>query len=154
MTSRLLAAIFPAPLQARSFGVDHVAVAVDRVCDELFSWGYGTSLGKREIPSVVCTALLLNRRPILEDLSLDVLAKARAQVGSRSLAVVVVHVSQALVSLGCIEDGLMLERGARPDLKYETRLAEFRIRGSTGANGGVTRLPTHPERVSRTFHVS
>jgi len=52
---------------------------------------------------------------------LDVLAKARAQVGSRALAVVAVHVSQALVSLGCIEDRLMLERKARPDLKYETR---------------------------------
>ena len=111
----------PRSLAVKVFGDDHVTLAVNRVCGELFSWGYGTSLGKREIPNVVCTALLLNRSPILEDLSLDVLVRARAQMGSRTLAVVAVHVSRALASLGCIEDRLTFERKPRPDLDYGTR---------------------------------
>lgn len=65
-------------LANKVFGPGFVDVAVDRVCEELFRWGYGRSIGRRENPNVLCDALLRNRSPVLEDLSSSVLADVRA----------------------------------------------------------------------------
>jgi hypothetical protein len=59
----------PRALAYKVFGQPVVDDAVDRVCQELFRWGYGRSKGRRKIPHVVCAALLRNRSPIMEELS-------------------------------------------------------------------------------------
>jgi Phage integrase family len=107
-------------LANKVFGQEPVDAAVDRVCKELFRWGYGQSIGRREIPKVVCAALLRNRSPLLEDLSTLILAEVRAHC-AHDLTLVAVHVSRALANLGCIDTPLALERKPRPDLEYATR---------------------------------
>jgi hypothetical protein len=110
----------PRALANKVFGHDAVDGAVDRVCQELFSWGYGRSIGTREIPNVVCAALLRNRSPMLEQLSTGVLAEVRTHC-AHNLKLITVHVSRALTNLGCIESPLALERKSRPDLECTTR---------------------------------
>src|SRR5437899_7350437 len=45
-------------LANKVFGRKPVDAAVDRVCQELFRWGYGRSIGRRDIPNELCAALL------------------------------------------------------------------------------------------------
>src|SRR5262249_48272920 len=108
-------------LANKVFGAEPVDAAVDRVCKELFQWGYGESIGRREIPNVLCAALLRNRSPLLEDLSTSVLAEVRVHC-AHDLKLIAVHVSRALSNLGCIAAPLTLERKPRPDLDYATRI--------------------------------
>ena len=107
-------------LANKVFGRKPVDAAVDRVCQELFRWGYGRSIGRRDIPNELCAALLRNHSPLLEDLSTTLLTHVRAQC-AHDLKLIAVHVSRALTSLGCIKTPLALERKPRPDLEYATR---------------------------------
>jgi integrase len=107
-------------LANKVFGRARVDAAVDCICEELFRWAYGRSIGRREIPNVLCDALLRNRSPDLEELSTAVLAEVRMHC-AHDLKVIAVHVSRALTNLGCIEMPLALERKARPDLDYASR---------------------------------
>lgn len=111
----------PRALAYKVFGRQDVDDAVDRVCQELFRWGYGRSKGRRKIPHVVCLALLHDRSPLLEELSTPVMAHVRAHVSRNDLEVIAVHVSRALTNLGCIDLPLALERKPRPDLDYVNR---------------------------------
>jgi Phage integrase family len=111
----------PRALAYKVFGRHIVDDAVDRVCQELFRWGYGRSKGPRKIPHVVCLALLHNRSPLLEELSTPVMAQVRAHVARNDLKVIAVHVSRALTNIGCIDLPLALERKPRADLDYVNR---------------------------------
>ncbi|MEE4589600.1 MULTISPECIES: hypothetical protein [Streptomyces violaceusniger group] len=62
-------------LAHRVFGADRVDDAVQQICKVLADWGYRRDAGR--LTPVICQMLLLNRNPLLEDLSTDALATLR-----------------------------------------------------------------------------
>ncbi|MFD9502576.1 hypothetical protein [Streptomyces sp. NPDC060035] len=56
------------PLARRVFGDDLIDDAVRRICKVLADWGYRRDADK--LTAVICQMLLLNRSPLLEDLSM------------------------------------------------------------------------------------
>ncbi|MFF4393498.1 tyrosine-type recombinase/integrase [Streptomyces sp. NPDC001552] len=62
-------------LASRVFGAGPVDEAVRRICTVLADWGYRRGAGK--LAAVICQTLLLNRSPLLEDLSTEALATLR-----------------------------------------------------------------------------
>jgi len=63
-------------LARRVFGRDVVDDAVGQIRDVLAGWGYHRRC-ERELTAVVCHVLLLNRSPLLQDLSADALTRLR-----------------------------------------------------------------------------
>jgi hypothetical protein len=63
------------PLAQRVFGADAVAQAIEPVRAVLHGWGYQA----HDLESMVCTLLLLNRSPLLSDLSSSVLDQLRGR---------------------------------------------------------------------------
>ncbi|UQI45860.1 tyrosine-type recombinase/integrase [Streptomyces sp. HU2014] len=64
-------------LAHRVFGSERVDDAVQHICKILADWGYRRDAER--LTSVICQVLLLNRSPLLEDLSTDALAALRAR---------------------------------------------------------------------------
>jgi hypothetical protein len=64
-------------LASRVFGKDPVDDAIGQIRDVLAGWGYHRRC-ERDLASVICHVLLLNRSPRLEDLSSQTLARLRA----------------------------------------------------------------------------
>lgn len=62
-------------LASRVFGAGPVDEAVRRICTVLAGWGYRRDAEK--LTAVICQTLLLNRSPLLEDLSTEALATLR-----------------------------------------------------------------------------
>ncbi|TXL83628.1 site-specific integrase [Streptomyces sp. IB2014 016-6] len=62
-------------LASRVFGADPVNDAVRRICKVLADWGYRRDADK--LAAVICQMLLLNRSPLLKDLSTEALAALR-----------------------------------------------------------------------------
>jgi hypothetical protein len=62
-------------LAHRVFGSDRVDDAVQQICKVLTAWGYCREAER--LTAVICQLLLLNRSPLLEDLSTDALAALR-----------------------------------------------------------------------------
>jgi integrase len=62
-------------LARRVFGADLVDDAVRRICRVLADWGYRRDAER--LASAICQMLLLNRSPLLEDLSTEALAAVR-----------------------------------------------------------------------------
>ncbi|MDQ2815624.1 MAG: DUF2793 domain-containing protein [Actinomycetota bacterium] len=63
-------------LASRVFGKDPVDDAIGQIRDVLAGWGYHRRC-ERDLTSVICHVLLLNRSPRLEDLSSETLARLR-----------------------------------------------------------------------------
>jgi hypothetical protein len=63
------------PLARRVFGAELVEDAVDRLCSVLAGWGYSRERGR--FASVIVQALLLNRSPLLQELSAEALVAMR-----------------------------------------------------------------------------
>ncbi|WP_424534164.1 hypothetical protein ACOZ38_28095 [Sphaerisporangium viridialbum] len=63
------------PLAHRVFGAALVDDAVHRICTVLADWGYRRDA--QRLTSVICQMLLLNRSPLLKDLSTQALAALR-----------------------------------------------------------------------------
>jgi integrase len=63
-------------LARRVFGSEQVDDAVGQACKVLADWGYQRDTGR--LTAVICQLLLLNRSPLLEDLSTEALARLRA----------------------------------------------------------------------------
>ena len=62
-------------LARRVFGSELVDDAVGQACKVLAGWGYQRDAGR--LTAVICQLLLLNRSPLLEDLSTEVLTRLR-----------------------------------------------------------------------------
>jgi integrase len=100
------------------FGQEVVNTAIQRVSDELLQWGYGQYRIIHYVPAAVCEALLSNRSPLLEDLTLEVLDAVRQGTVAPYLKSEFVAISRVLASLGWIPRPLTpLGRGgeALPD---------------------------------------
>ena len=88
---------------------------LDRVCTLLVEWGYSGKAAMRHIPRTVCEALLANRSPHLEDVTIETLKKVEENrkrnkkrqkgTGSRP-SVWLVAVSRVLTKLGVIREPL------------------------------------------------
>lgn len=97
------------------FGKEEVDTAIQRVSDELLRWGYGQYRIIHYVPAAICEALLANRSPVLEDLSLEVLDAVRRGNIAPYLKDEYVALSRVLASFGCILQPLApLGRGSQP----------------------------------------
>lgn len=88
------------------FGQEVVEHNIQRVSQELLSWGYGTDRSQHYAAHALCEALLLNRSPRLEDLTTEVLEQTRQENIALYLKRTLSAVSRALVILGCIQTPL------------------------------------------------
>ena len=88
------------------FGEDCVQTAIDKVNDELLRWGYTHCQTAHHVPRVLCEALLVNRSPLLHDLSTEVLLQIRENGLPKSLNSALVAMSRVLTALGIIKEPL------------------------------------------------
>ncbi len=86
-------------LASKVFGSGRVGAAVAQVEQVLAGWGYANPNSGREIQRVLCEALLLNRSPRLEDLSIEFLARLR-QGASGGTCATIYKLQRALTTLG------------------------------------------------------
>ena len=96
---RKLGIIDRTALACRIFGRARVQGAIQQVVDRIRSWGYGRFQAK-DVQWAVCTVLIANKSPRLEDLTLDLLAAERnvTSVSYRRASIIVL--SRALTDLG------------------------------------------------------
>ncbi len=82
------------------FGKEVVDTSVQRAVEATIRIGYGAYRVKEQLPPAVCEALLVNRSPYLEHLTVEVLDALRRGSVATYLKDEIVHLSRALVSLG------------------------------------------------------
>ena len=107
----------------RVFGKEVVEEAADRVAATLQGWGYHPSKGAaRQFRTVLIQSMLVNRSPLLEDMTSEALARIRAESVDRPAS----------------RAGL-LPRHAQGDLRARARRAAAcaAARGNAGDRGGV-----------------
>ncbi len=103
-----------AKLAEKVFGFDCVEELLERVRSLLIEWGYSGKATMRHIPRTLCEALLLNRSPHLENLTIEVLetvaerrTRKNKECGNRSRpSIWLVAVSRVLTKLGIIREPL------------------------------------------------
>jgi hypothetical protein len=88
-------------LALKVFGRPHVAAAVTAVTEVLAGWGYADHGVGRGIRRVLCEALLVNRSPLLGDLTVEVLDDLRQRFSPGSRANLH-QIHRALAALGLI----------------------------------------------------
>ncbi len=99
-------------LAEKVFGQTCVESVLERVRALLVEWGYSGKATIRHIPRTVCEALLANRSPHLEDLTIEVLEivaqrrKRNKQRKSGRPSMWLVAVSRVLTKLGIIREPL------------------------------------------------
>jgi len=103
----------------RIFGWEAVANATDAVRKEMEKIGLSSYLNVSGLSNCICLALLLNRKPELENLTLSVLEQVSTRPEPyKSLKQACVTISHVLHSLGIIQEVLASEEGfAPPKLK-------------------------------------
>ncbi|MET8878782.1 tyrosine-type recombinase/integrase [Nocardia sp. NPDC004604] len=100
-------------LARRVFGPDLVDDAVRRICQVLSEWGYHR--GADHLTLVICQMLLLNRSPLLEDLSTEALVRIRADPAmTGNLAKDFYGIHRALAALGYAEPPSAPKHGDGP----------------------------------------
>jgi integrase len=88
------------------FGEERVNAIIKKVNDELLCWGYTDRLTAYQVPRALCQVILINRSPLLEDLTTEVLVQVRDNGLPRLLNTALVAISRALTALGFIEEPL------------------------------------------------
>ena len=96
---RKLGIIDRTALSCRIFGRWRVEGAIKRVVELIRSWGYGRSKAQ-EVQWAVCTALLANKSPHLEDLTVNLLEAERSATTVDSHRASIGVLSRALAGLG------------------------------------------------------
>ncbi|MFC0438026.1 hypothetical protein [Kutzneria buriramensis] len=103
----------------RVFGKDAVDEAQAQVAEVLTGWGY--RLGRRSdhrVVTVVCQALLLNRSPLLEDLTTDVFDQLRLGAGMRQWHVgTLFGIQRAVAALGFCDQPSFSVHGSMPAIE-------------------------------------
>jgi len=98
---RKLGIIDRTALACRIFGRPRIENAIKRVVDVAVSWGYGRFQAK-DVQWAVCTVLLANKGPRLEDLTLEVLEMERKHTGIYYRRASIVVLSRVLTDLGIV----------------------------------------------------
>jgi hypothetical protein len=92
---------------AMIFGKDIIDLAIERVGNELKSWGYiGAKISKGYLPNALCEALLVNRSPRLEDLTYEFLERLRQSDIAQTHKEALYYISRALASFGILKQAL------------------------------------------------
>lgn len=115
---RALGIIDRTALACRIFGRSRVQATIQRVVDLIRSWGYGRYEAK-DVQWAVCTVLMANKSPRLEDLTLEVLGAEREAATVRYRRASIVVLSRALAGLGMLPHPLarVCDRSARGDMR-------------------------------------
>jgi len=104
-------------LAGHIFGQDRLDLLVGQVDNELIRLGFGEKNGKVYLPFLLCELFLLNRSPLLEDLSFDILLRLRPKLTSAYLKSHIVSLSCALVHLGYLERAIAVSKqGENPSV--------------------------------------
>lgn len=119
-------------LSEKVFGRSCVEDVLGRVRTLLVEWGYSGKATMRHIPRTLCEALLANRSPHLEDLTIGVLEKVverrtrkNKECGNRSRpSIWLVAVSRVLTKLGIIREPLRPFRKLAAWRTRDTHLTE------------------------------
>ena len=88
------------------FGREAVEAAVKHVQTRLSEWGHAAVMVELHVPRTVCEALLVNRSPFLEDLTLEVLESLREKDLAANVHRSLVALSEVLASDGIIGNSL------------------------------------------------
>jgi hypothetical protein len=102
---RKLGIIDRTALACRIFGRPRIQNAISRIVDVILSWGYGR-FQARDVQWAVCTVLLANKSPNLEDLTIEVLETERRLTAIYCRRASVVVLSRVLANLGIIRRAL------------------------------------------------
>jgi hypothetical protein len=102
---RKLGIIDRTALACRIFGRPRIQSAISRIVDVILSWGYGR-FQARDVQWAVCTVLLANKSPNLEDLTIEVLETERRLTTIYCRRASVVVLSRVLANLGIIPRAL------------------------------------------------
>ncbi|MGI8307751.1 tyrosine-type recombinase/integrase [Saccharopolyspora hattusasensis] len=107
------------PLSWRVFGKELVDRAQEQVNRVLNGWGYRIESGAdARVSPVLCQALLLNRSPLLEDLTTEAFAWLRQHPAMRRPHVGALHaIQRAVASLGFCEPPPSPFRGRMPEIE-------------------------------------
>lgn len=101
------------------FGKDAVDEAQAQVAEVLTGWGY--RLGRRSdhrVVTVVCQALLLNRSPLLKDLTTDVFDQLRLGAGMHQWHVgTLFGIQRAVAALGFCDQPSFSVHGSMPAIE-------------------------------------
>lgn len=108
-----VAGIFRVRLAYTVFGAAAIDEALRRVQAVVADWGYSSAAIHQDLRAALCTALLANRSPCLEDLTLDGLAALRACVRAEGVFVAITLLSRVLRDLGILRETLAPARKAR-----------------------------------------
>jgi hypothetical protein len=98
---RALGIIDRTALACRIFGRSRVQATIQRVVDLIRSWGYGRYEAK-DVQWAVCTSLLANKSPRLEDLTLDLLTAESDLIHLSYRRAAMTVLSRALANLGIL----------------------------------------------------
>ena len=99
----------------RVFGKEPVDDAIAQIRDVLVGWGYHRRC-ERDLTALVCHVLLLNRSPLLEDLSAEVLARLRSDPAMGQYFPGDLHgVHRAVAALGLVGTTAAPAYGDGPD---------------------------------------
>ena len=99
----------------RVFGKEPVDDAIAQIRDVLAGWGYHRRC-ERDLTALVCHVLLLNRSPLLEDLSAEVLTRLRSDPAMGQYFPGDLHgVHRAVAALGLAEPPAAPKYGDGPD---------------------------------------
>jgi len=100
---RLLGRFNRITLATRVFGPDCLIEAIEPIMAVLQGWGYQSARDTKKIPGLVSTMLLLNRSPVLGDLTPAVLARLRSHEEIRPVRRATLYsVHRALAALGIV----------------------------------------------------
>jgi len=103
----------------RVFGKDTVDTAQAQVTDILGRWGYRIGRGEdQRLPTVICQALLLNRSPLLEDLTTDAFDRLRQSSSMHRWHIGgLFGMQRAVASLGFCDPPSMSVHGTMPAIE-------------------------------------
>jgi hypothetical protein len=110
------------PVAYRVFGKEPVDDALTRIAEVLGRWGYRVAHGEAErLPSTVCLALLLNRSPLLEDLTAEAFDRLRQNVAlSKCHVGTLFGIQRAISARGFCSPPLMSVPGTMPAIEGTT----------------------------------
>lgn len=97
-------------LAVRVFGRDRVDALVDLVGNELIQLGFGEKSMRVRLHTLLYELFLMNRSPLLEDLSFEALQEMRPKLTSTHLRSYVVSLSRALMSLGYLDQPITVNQ--------------------------------------------
>lgn len=90
------------PLARKIFGQEATEAAIQRIQVSVQGLGYGPTRAKYDLPSVVCTLLLHNRSPRLEDITLATLEQVASGAKGARFKRDIVAISSVLATLGIL----------------------------------------------------